>query len=63
MWTKPSHGDLETFPTGTYAIIGTTCVEFENVMQSTTKKKRLLIFLNCISLYFEIKKFEIEIEA
>ena len=37
---NPLMGVLETFPTGTYAIIGTTCVEFENVMKSTTKKKK-----------------------
>ena len=33
-----SWGFWKLFPTGTYAIIGTTCVEFENVMKSTTKK-------------------------
>ena len=34
-----SWGFWKLFPTGTYAIIGTTCVKFENVMKSTTKKK------------------------
>ena len=38
-------------PTGTYAIIGTTCVEFENVMKRPTKKKkkksRLLFQFHC----------------
>ena len=33
-----SWGFWKLFRTGTYAIIGTTCVEFENVMKSTTKK-------------------------
>ena len=32
------------FPTGTYVIIGTTCVEFENVMKSTTKKLISLMY-------------------
>ena len=31
-----SWGSWKLFPTGNYAIIGTTCVEFENVM----KKKK-----------------------
>ena len=36
---KPSHeGFSNFFPTGTYAGIGTTGVEFENVMKSATKK-------------------------
>ena len=35
-----SWGFWKLFPTGTYAIIGTTCVEFENVMKNTTKKKK-----------------------
>ena len=30
------------FLTGTYAGIGTTCVEFENVMKSAMKKKNTL---------------------
>ena len=34
-----SWGFWKLFSTGTYAIIGTTCVEFENVMKSTMKKK------------------------
>ena len=29
-----SWGFLAFFPTGTYAVIGTNCVEFENVMKS-----------------------------
>ena len=33
-------GFWKLFPTGTYAIIGTTCVEFENVTKSTTKKQQ-----------------------
>ena len=37
-----SWGFWKLFPTGTYAIIGTTCVEFENVMKSTTEKKIML---------------------
>ena len=37
---KPSYGVFGNFfPTGTYAGIGTTCIEFENVMKSATKKK------------------------
>ena len=37
---KPSHGGFgNLFPTGTYAGIG-TCVEFENVKKSATKKKK-----------------------
>ena len=32
-------GASAIFPTGTYAGIGTTCVEFENVMKSAMKKK------------------------
>ena len=40
---NPHMGVLETFSTGTYAIIGTTCFEFENVMKSTTKKKKKLM--------------------
>ena len=40
---KPSHeGFSNFFPTGTYAGIGTTCVEFENVMKSATKKKSFI---------------------
>ena len=39
---KPSHGGFGNFfPTGTYAGIGTTCVEFENVMKSAMNKKKL----------------------
>ena len=34
-----SRGFRQFFPTGTYAGIGTTCVEFENVMKSATKIK------------------------
>ena len=33
-----SWGFRQFFPTGTYAGIGTMCVEFENVMKSATKK-------------------------
>ena len=33
-----SWGFWQFFPTGTYAGIGTKCVEFENVMKSGTKK-------------------------
>ena len=33
-----SWGFWKLFSTGTYASIGTTCVEFENVMKITTKK-------------------------
>ena len=33
-----SWGFLAFFPTGTYAVIGTNCVEFENVMKSAQKK-------------------------
>ena len=37
---NPSHGGFSNFfPTGTYAGIGTMCVEFENVIKSATKKK------------------------
>ena len=40
---KPSHGGFGNFfPTGTFAGIGTMCVEFENVMKSTMKKKSLI---------------------
>ena len=35
-----SWGFWKLFPTGAYAIIGITCVEFENVMKSTMKKKK-----------------------
>ena len=48
-----SWGFWKLFPTGTYAIIGTTCVEFENVMKSTTKKKCVcdcvVLFISCFS--------------
>ena len=41
LWTKPSHGGFGNFfPTGTYSIIGTMCVKFENVMKSKTKKNK-----------------------
>ena len=33
-------GFLVFFPTGTYAVIGTNCVEFENIMKSAQKKKK-----------------------
>ena len=36
-----SGGFWKLFTTGTYAIIGTKCVESENVMKSTTKKLSL----------------------
>ena len=39
-----SWGLWQFFPTGTYAGIGTTCVEFENVMKSATKKKKKKCF-------------------
>ena len=32
---------IKNVPIGTYAIIGTMCVEFENVMKSTTKKIKI----------------------
>ena len=38
LWTKPSHGGF-----GNYAIIGTMCVESENVVKST-RKKTFLVF-------------------
>ena len=41
--------------TGTYAIIGTMCVEFENVMKSTMKKKK-----SCAPNNFRIKTIETE---
>ena len=38
--TKPSHGGFENFfSPGTYAIMGTNCVEPENVMKSAQKNK------------------------
>ena len=43
-----SWGFWKLFPTGTYAIIGTTCVEFENVMKSTTKKKYFISMIKGI---------------
>ena len=43
---KPSHGGFRIFfRTGTYVGIGTTCVEFENVMKSASKKK--IIITSC----------------
>ena len=40
VFNEPSYGGFGNFfPTGTYAGIGTTCVEFENVMKSTMIKK------------------------
>ena len=41
------------FPTGTYAIIGTTCVEFENVMKRNHKKKDFMrrFFNQTLSIY------------
>ena len=39
----------------TYAIIGTTCVEFENVMKSNTKKKKKNIFEPNSFLPFKIR--------
>ena len=41
----PSRGFWQFCPTGTYAGIGTTCVEFEGVMKSTKKKKYSLVNL------------------
>ena len=47
-----SWGFLAFFPTGTYAVIGTNCVEFESVMKSAQTKKKF-----CIKRNF---KFEFE---
>ena len=39
---------IKNVPIGTYAIIGTLCVEFENVMKSTHKKKWLKMFIELV---------------
>ena len=45
-----SWGFRQFFPTGTYAGIGTTFVEFENVMKSATKKKMNV----CVAYLFRL---------
>ena len=45
-YQNPLMGVLAIFSTGTYAIIGTACVESKHVMKSTTKKNLNLQPLN-----------------
>ena len=53
---KPSHGGFGNFfPIGTYAGIGTTCVEFENVIKSAMKKKKYWCYI-AKGDYFYIEK-------
>ena len=35
--------NIQLFPTGTYAIIGTMCLEFENVMKKNKKNSVILV--------------------
>ena len=46
-----SWGLQQFFPTNTYAGISTTCVEFENVMKSATKKKVILGVIRSFSSF------------